>query len=494
MIEAIRLVNFMAFRDTGWVDLKPITLIFGKNSSGKSALIRALLLLKQSVDTTDTARPLNFFSTTGIDLEGFRTIVHAQDDKTPLGFGFRFRFRELEEKARNGILVYVNNERANNNEDVFSPTDPNLFIEAGFSYKLNTSSEDELIPTSLQLNLVYFSETRRETVILLDIDKTKEESVTFSDILSALVINNIQLGSPKYGFWPQCVLEGDDQKSGLMLLEDIQLFYEAIQRQIMDFLVKISYIGPLREPPQRVYAISRSSRITAKEKGASGFYRFLERELDTSQSDQIDLWAQNLELAQKVAVVPEERQQWVGYSSLSQIIISEFGGLSVNLSDVGSGTAQVLPVVIESISAKEDALVIIEQPELHLHPDAQSTIADLFIELINQPQEGGSITGKRFLLETHSEHILIRLRKRLAQTAKNVLPENEAQKQLSINQLVVYLVTRNQGTLVSDISPVILNKVGEYRQLPKGFRDFFASDTVDVLEMTSAKLGIKQDE
>jgi len=59
-VEAIRLQNFMAFEDTGWVELRPITLLFGRNSSGKSALIRALLLLKQSLESPPGAGPLVF--------------------------------------------------------------------------------------------------------------------------------------------------------------------------------------------------------------------------------------------------------------------------------------------------------------------------------------------------------------------------------------------------------------------------------------------------
>ena len=56
-VRAIRLKNFMAFEDTDWLELRPITLLFGRNSSGKSAVIRALRLLKQSLDAPDGRDP-----------------------------------------------------------------------------------------------------------------------------------------------------------------------------------------------------------------------------------------------------------------------------------------------------------------------------------------------------------------------------------------------------------------------------------------------------
>ena len=73
-VRAIRLENFMAFADTDWIELLPISLLFGRNSSGKSAFIRALRLLKQSrtspPDALPTQFPLNFFREHGLDQGG----------------------------------------------------------------------------------------------------------------------------------------------------------------------------------------------------------------------------------------------------------------------------------------------------------------------------------------------------------------------------------------------------------------------------------------
>jgi predicted ATP-dependent endonuclease of OLD family len=81
-VRAIRLENFMAFADTGWIELRPISLLFGRNSSGKSALIRALRLLKQSRDQSPDAPPvhfpLNFLHEYGLDQGGFENSVNLR--------------------------------------------------------------------------------------------------------------------------------------------------------------------------------------------------------------------------------------------------------------------------------------------------------------------------------------------------------------------------------------------------------------------------------
>ena len=88
-VTAIRLRNFMAFEDTGWIELSPITLFFGRNSSGKSAIFRALHLLKQSLKAHADEGPLRFSDEDGIDLGSFTELIHRQEVKRPLVFGFR---------------------------------------------------------------------------------------------------------------------------------------------------------------------------------------------------------------------------------------------------------------------------------------------------------------------------------------------------------------------------------------------------------------------
>jgi predicted ATPase len=87
---------------------------------------------------------------------------------------------------------------------------------------------------------------------------------------------------------------------------------------------------------------------------------------------------------------------------------------SVLLPDVGFGVSQVLPVVVECFYAPANSTVVIEQPELHLHPRVQSELADLFIEAI-RARENDEDRGMQFIIESHSEHFLRRLQRRVAE-------------------------------------------------------------------------------
>ena len=90
--------------------------------------------------------------------------------------------------------------------------------------------------------------------------------------------------------------------------------------------------------------------------------------------------------------------------------------LDLDITDVGFGISQILPVIIQGYLAHENSITLIEQPEIHLHPKMQADLADLFISIINSTnEEGGKKTKKYLFVETHSEYLLKRLRRRISE-------------------------------------------------------------------------------
>ena len=92
-LEAFRLQNFMGFADTDWIKLRPITLLFGRNSTGKSAILRALLLLRQSLSSLPEDGPFLFVADDGFDFGSYQDLVRDRNMDYEMSFWFRCLLR-----------------------------------------------------------------------------------------------------------------------------------------------------------------------------------------------------------------------------------------------------------------------------------------------------------------------------------------------------------------------------------------------------------------
>ncbi len=127
---------------------------------------------------------------------------------------------------------------------------------------------------------------------------------------------------------------------------------------------------------------------------------------------------------------------------------------------MGVGISQVLPVVVAAQDANA-SVVCIEQPELHIHPSVQVGLGDLFID-------GALNKGLSFLIETHSEHLILRLLRRIREAAE--LPTSDPSSTITPALLGVYSLTRHNGTANATEIPV--NSDGEFgKAWPQGFFD-----------------------
>lgn len=138
-----------------------------------------------------------------------------------------------------------------------------------------------------------------------------------------------------------------------------------------------------------------------------------------------------------------------------------------DLTHVGVGVSQVLPIVVMSLLAEPDSTLVFEQPELHLHPRVQTLLGDFFLSI--------ALLGKQCIVETHSEYLINRLRFRVAAAQSEALEAN----------IKMYFVEKIGDH--SSFRPVVVNKYGAIQDWPEGFFDQSQREAEEILKAAMTK-------
>jgi len=214
-------------------------------------------------------------------------------------------------------------------------------------------------------------------------------------------------------------------------------------------LSKLFYLGPVREPPRRLYVATGQAPQDVGLRGELSvdvlWIRGRRKKEREKLMGSLNRWMKAFGIAERVEL------RRLGGNNYFVTLKDPSTGLQVNLADVGFGASQVLPIVVEGFYAPPDATLLVEQPEIHLHPRAQAILGDLFVEIVRQ---GGV---RRLVVETHSEHMIRRLQRRIA--------EGRLQRE---DLAIYYCAMSPDGTLVKEI---VLDEKGAFAEegLPAGF-------------------------
>jgi hypothetical protein len=173
----------------------------------------------------------------------------------------------------------------------------------------------------------------------------------------------------------------------------------SIREEISEMLQSLDYLGPLRERPRRLYMVSGE---TPQEVGQRGqFAPELLFRADASFRRRVARWLRRMDLG--VAIGAPE----IGDDAFSIELKRYAQSPWVNMADSGFGVSQVLPLIVQSLRADHEGLLIAEQPEIHLNPRIQALLADLFVSTASD--------RRPIIVETHSEHLVLRLRRLIAE-------------------------------------------------------------------------------
>ncbi len=238
---------------------------------------------------------------------------------------------------------------------------------------------------------------------------------------------------------------------------------------------RMSYLGPLRQEPQVVYRTL--STLQPRFLGTKGEYLapVLHRLRDESVSvptpdgtvetlrlhQALDAWLVHLEAAASIESHDAGR---LGYDL--RVTLPDLPR-PVDLTSIGVGVSQVVPVIVVCLLAEPGSVILLEQPELHLHPAMQQRLADFLLAIAR--------AGRQVIIETHSEYLVTRLRLRMAQDATDR------------TAALVTVINASKRAGRTRFDPVEVNRYGSIEEWPDGFFDQASADARELLEAGLAK-------
>ena len=427
MLKHLRIENFKAWREAD-LTFGKVTGFFGTNSAGKSSLLQFLLLLKQTRNATDRGLVLDFGGPGDlVSLGTFANVVHRHDETRRIRWCLDWTLPEM-------LTI----------QDPLSPRRSALF--RGDS--LGTGCEVGLRQARLwPYRLEYrFGGAKFSLQPRSKSKKDEFELATDGEEFRFVRIRGHPWPLPqpvKTHLFPN---QTRNYYQNSDFLGDFELEYE----KLMDSLY---YLGPLRDHPKREYQWAGSSPEGVGQRG--------ERAVDAILAATRDQETRRLmPPAQGVRKIPFQKiiAHWLrelglisdfhleeiakGTNLYRAMVTTSPTSAPAPLADVGFGVSQVLPALVLLYYVPEGSTVLMEQPEIHLHPAVQSGLADVIISV-------AAVRNVQIIVESHSEHLMRRLQRRVA--------EQEADSK----DVKLYFVSSQEGQ--ARVSDLRLNEWGRSR-------------------------------
>lgn len=429
MLTRLAFTNFKTWEKAD-IDFAPLTLLFGANSSGKSSLLQFLLLLKQTKETTDRALALDLGGPY-VTLGTYHDLVFRHEDKREIEWLLHWKPDKkirIQDISGEPAVDLVQSDLLSVGGRIVGSEGPSRARELTYSidnhrFSLKPAKRDGNGGFQLayegQKNFEFTRDRGRPPALPAPV-----KSYAFPDQARTYYKNA--------GF-----------------LADLEASFEVE----MD---RISYLGPLRDYPKREYRWTRARPSGVGLKGENAVEAILaatvaaeKRNLKRGSrhkpfQEMIAFWLR------EIGLVADFRVEEIKLgSNLWQALVQVVKGApKVLLTEVGFGVSQVLPVITLLYYVPEGSTVILEQPEIHLHPAAQAGLADVIINVANSRKV-------QVIVETHSEHFLLRMQRRMAE------------EKLAANRTRLYFCRLDKGQ--STLERLEVDLLGNIANWPQGF-------------------------
>lgn len=514
-ITKLTLENFKGVGGRVEIPLRPITLLFGANSAGKSTILQSLLYLRELLERENADADRLMASGASIDLGGFRQFIHGHDLDRTLRIGV-----ELTVDA-DGLPTYV--------QSFANPYEQENVLRFGTLSEVRTAGVELLVDwshetgspwiTGYQVNLngAKVGVIEAEPELSAEITWFDYHHPVFSTIdedgipvpelsmIIAPVINGLDLTGtedprrriplrtkvlPKWG--TPFPLDGDvgvsesEEDFALTRFVLSQIFV-GVGELVLAELRGIRHIGSFRDIPDRRFNIRRSPTADRWANGAAAWDLLYNSDLQWFDRDAFD----SLGLGYRVDrqsyyeiptdsaigtfLIQSQREDEIFLSELESVpirhevekleehqrvrLIESTRKIEVDPCDVGVGVSQVIPVVVGAM-APGYTILSVEQPELHIHPAVQCSLADVLATAVIESSE------RCLLLETHSEHLMLRWLRRIREVYEDELPPG-APPVRPEHVAVLYVESGDKGQKITELP---ITEDGDFaKKWPKGF-------------------------
>lgn len=374
-LKSFSFSSYKKFKDENRVEIKPVTILVGKNSSGKSSICKLLPMLAKCMIPYNNITPF-LFENDGVCLGTSFSDISHNGEAVGLTFGLEYSF--------------------------------------GVEIRASLVSED--------LN-------QRITVDKYILKKNNEEYILSYERTNRKYNANFQREPVDYSSLMGFVCEELNNVAG-----------------VKDFLLSfdVDYIGPFRILPQRTFyskGVEMQQRV-----GILGENAYNELASFYDLEEAVSNWYED-NFGVKLAVDEIEGEKGAYHVNMTNIISDNI----VNIVDEGQGMSQVLPIVVRCNMKVPESIVVVEQPELHLHPKAHAALGKLFATTSKQ-------NGQSYIVETHAENLLLGIRDAVVDPNINFTPDD----------VVIYFVDEDEEDGSAYLREIMIDEEGMLSEWPSG--------------------------
>jgi predicted ATPase len=473
MINRLSLKNFKGFESLDNLEIKPVTVLCGTNSSGKSSILQSILLLKQTLESQMPNQLLLLNGRLvhlgpfeevifdresdrrlGLELEFCLNVRDSSDPRTSDRVPIEFLLRELTQineidSVAFRFRVEIKSSRQSAEEAQLRP----LQVE-NLEFSFHVLKENQ--PDGHRTRFLLEHKTEDKYTLTVENLRTRPGKLRKQELEVRLEFSNLATVRPRFE-------EGEKERPWELIQP---LFF--LEELLKSTLAAYTYIGPLREQPRSRYTYD-DEVIEIGTKGENAPYIYL-AERDKRLRDHYFYDEASGKFTMRSSIhLQDAVRDWLDQMGIKGFNPSKSRDIiyvnldsgpgrkqKVGIAGVGFGVSQIFPIILEGLRMPAHGTLLLEQPEIHLHPNLQMRLADYFVSL--------ALSKKNVIVETHSDHVVNRLVRRILEDETGELAK----------AVGIYFVSNSAKG--SHFQPIEIDPLKGIVNWPEGFFDQNATE------------------